>query len=528
MAGGKLSPRQKMINMMYLVLTALLAMNVSKEIINAFTTVNHSIETSNGILADKNSATMENFKAAAEDPQTAAKAKVWKERADKIQSLSADMNKYIEGIKEEIMVGAGKKEGSEEFKLDDLDVATRILIEDGKGTELYDKMLKYKKDVIAALDPDGLERDSMAGAANTTRTKMKEFETSLPIRMEIPKSHTGQTYEENGKGWSESNFHMTPSIAALTILSKLQNDVSNSETQLSDYCFESIGKVKLVYDAFQAIASANTNYCMPGDPIKITAGIGAFSSQAQPTITIGGNNVQVVSGKAVYETTASGGGTHKVPVVIKYTKPDGTEAIVNEEVEYTVGTPSGAAVQFDKMNVLYIGVPNPLTVKSAKGDELTRVSLSTGGSISKNGGGKYTATVNTPTNDANIIVNVEGEKTMNFPVRIKRIPDPVATLGGKIKSGPIPKGTLIAQTGIIAILENFDFDARFTIKGYTFLYSSGGDAVQIANPGPMIGANIKSVLNRVKPKDIVVFDDITAVGPDGTNRKIPPLAFTIR
>jgi len=96
MAGGKLSPRQKMINMMYLVLTALLAMNVSKEILNAFVTVNNSIEKSNTVITGKNNITYEAFAAAEKDPTTAAKAKDWKVRAEKIKALSTEINEFIE------------------------------------------------------------------------------------------------------------------------------------------------------------------------------------------------------------------------------------------------------------------------------------------------------------------------------------------------------------------------------------------------------------------------------------------------
>jgi|694.fasta_scaffold03446_8 gliding motility-associated protein GldM len=529
MAGGNISPRQKMINMMYLVLTALLAMNVSKEILNAFVSVNNSIQKSNSIMASKNEATYKAFADAEKDPQTAAKAKIWKEKADKIKAISAELVTFVETQKQELKKGSDLKieNGEEVFSVDNLDVATHLLIEKKGGDVIYDKMLETKKKLLATIDPKDFA-DNPAMQA-TIKRDMEAFAKSLPIDMTVAESkESGHKAEQSGKGWSEANFHMTPTIAALTILSKLQSDVKSSESQLIDYCYSQIGQVKIVYDEFQAIASANTNYCMPGDPIEIIAGVGAFSEAAKPTVTIGGANIALVDGQAIYKTQASGSGDRVVPVKISFTKPDGTIATVEKQIKYTIGTPSGAAVMFDKMNVLYIGVPNPLTISSGTGAEKTNASLSTGGSLSKGSGpGKYIANVTTPTNDAKIIVSADGKSTQ-YPVRIKRIPDPVPTLGGKIKGGKINKATLAAQGGIVALLENFDFDARFNILSYTFiLVQKGGDVSPKKVDGPVINEGVKSSISRAKPGDIILFDDIKAKGPDGTVRNLPPLNLTI-
>ncbi len=536
MAGGNASPRQKMINMMYLVLTALLAMNVSKEILNAFVTVNHSIEHSNQVISDKNNGIYKDFDNAIKDPSTAAKAAIWKKRADKIKKLSEDLNVFLEAKKGELKKASDLKmvDGEETFSVDNLEAATHLFIgSDDKctnGAEVYDKMLKFKADMLAVLNPNDPEFSDNPTMKAQIQKDVENFKKSLPIDMTIKSSkESGKVFEQNGKGWTEANFHMTPTIAALTIMSKLQSDVKSSEAQMVDYCKSQIGQVKLVFDQFQAIASANTNYCMPGDPIEVVAGVGAFSASAQPTVTIGGGVVPLgPDGSALYKTTANGAGEHTIPVVISFKKPDGTPASVTKEIKYTVGTPSGAAVMFDKMNVLYIGVENPLSVSSGSGDEKTSVNLSTGGSISKKGGGKYVANVTTPTNDAKITVSVSGGKSLQFPVRIKRIPDPVPTLSGKIKGGKINKATLQAQGGLVAVLENFDFDARFTITGYTFMLAQKGGDVSPKNvDGPIMNESVKSVIGRAKPGDIVIFDNIKAKGPDGTSRNLPSLTFTI-
>ncbi len=524
MAGGKLTPRQKMINMMYLVLTALLALNVSKEILNAFKTVNNSIISSNTVVSEKNKATYDGFVEAVKDPQTAAKAALWKPKADQVQTLSSDVFNYLEGVKLDLKKRSDYKveNGEETFKEDDIDAPTYMMIEQKKGTEIYDKMMKLRKDLLATIKPEDYT-DPAAYKAD-----LAAFDKNLPINMTIPKSTTGEKYSVDGKGWSEGNFHMTPTIAALTILSKLQSDVKGSEAQLVDHYFSRIGKVKIVYDAFEAIASANTNYAMPGDPIEVYAGVGAFSDAAKPVITINGSNVPLVNGMATFKTVAAGSGERSVPVSITYVKPDGTAAKLDKVLKYTIGTPSGAAVMMDKMNVIYIGVENPLTVSSGAGAEKTSVS-GTGGGLSVTKGsvpGKYIAKATT-VGQATINVNVTGGKGFQFPVRVKRIPDPIPTLGGKLRGGNAQAGTIKAQSGIVPLLENFDFEARFNVQSFQMIYSSKGEIFRADASGPLFNDQMTNFLNRCRPKDIIFIDDIKVIGPDGTSRKLGQIAFTI-
>ena len=116
---------------------------------------------------------------------------------------------------------------------------------------------------------------------------------------------------------------MMPTVAAVTLLSKYQNNIKNSENQVVTFCHNKIGEVKVVYNKFAAIVGQSSNYLMPGDKMKITAGVGAFSTQAQPVITIGGSGVAVnADGVAEREFTAEGGGARSVPVNVTYTKPD--------------------------------------------------------------------------------------------------------------------------------------------------------------------------------------------------------------
>jgi hypothetical protein len=159
---------------------------------------------------------------------------------------------------------------------------------------------------------------------------------------------------------------------------------------------------------------------MPGQEISITAGIGAYSSAAQPQISIGGSSVPVIDGKGIYKRNVSGTGAQKVPVTIRYYDQKGVLQTKTEEVSYTVGTPGGAAIMLDKMNVFYIGVDNPITISSGSGWDKTTVSM-TGGTLSGSLGNR-TVRVTTP-GKASISVTADG-KTTPFEFRVKEIPNP--------------------------------------------------------------------------------------------------------
>lgn len=518
-----------MINMMYLVLTALLALNVSSEIINAFETVNNSISTSNQIIGEKNNETYKSLATKLADGQTKAKAEIWAPKAEKAKALASSMYNDIESLKNQLKEYAGSHEehGEQKMNADKLDASTRLMEKEKKGEELYAKIADFKNKLIGVLDPkDPAFADNAAVRADIEQA-IKNFQKSLPIDLSVPKSTTGNKYENNANGWTMSNFHMTPAIAAMTILNKLQNDVKNSEAQIIDYCNQQIGAVKVVYDNFQAIAQANRTYAMPGDAIEIKAGIGAFSQAAAPEIFIDGQKQPLSGGMAVYKTTAGGAGTRKIPVKIIYTTPAGEKLEKNEMVEYTVGTPSGASVFLQKMNVLYIGVDNPMTISGGSvGAEKVRVSFSNG-DISKSGGDNYVARPKTP-GMANIVVNADG-KNFTFPMRVKYLPNPAAFLGSK-KSGNISAAEFKAIGAIMAKLEDSDFEAPYKVVSYRFGAQGGPIAVysEAVNNGNRWNGQAAQLVARTGPGSVVFFDNITVVGPDGKQRDIGSMTFKLK
>jgi gliding motility-associated protein GldM len=491
-------PRQKMINLMYLVLTALLALNVSSEILNAFKVVDKSLTNSSANIDKANGTLYTSLQEKLKDAQSAEKAKIWEPKAQQAKKLTDDITKYIEDLKLELKKEAGLEmvEGKEKFKEDNLEAATRLFGsgEEGKkrGPELEAKLKAYR-DAILAIDP----------------TIKAKFESTLPVEITPPIGQDGLQ-----KDFTNGYFHMTPTVAALTILSKFQNNVKNAENQVVTYCHDQIGQVIVKMDKAAVLVGQSSNYVMPGQEVTITAGVGAYSSAGGTTISINGAGVPVVDGKGTYKLTASGGGSHKVNVTVRYKDQDGIDQTKTEEIEYVVGTPGGAAVMLDKMNVFYIGVPNPVTIGSPTGWDKTNVSMS-GGSISGTGSNRV-VTVSS-IGKATISVNADG-KTSTFEFRIKRIPDPVIKVG----PGPGKMQSVIfkAQQFIRADLENFDFDARFTVLGGTAYFSGIGPRPEQATFTGNSLESMRALINRCQPGSSIIFENVKVQGPDGTVRTI--------
>jgi gliding motility-associated protein GldM len=498
-----------MINMMYLVLTALLALNVSAEILNAFKTVDRSLMIASGVAEQKNEEIFKSFKAKLEDPTTREKAAIWEPKAQQARKISDELYNYIEGLKLELKKESGLKtvDGKEEFKEDDLDAATRLLVQfapegKGKGKELFEKLKAYK-DQLLSIDPE----------------MKKEIEVGLPLDLSIP-----PTASEAGKSdWSYAYFHMTPSIAALTIMSKFQNDVRNSESKAVEFCHKQIGQVEIIYDQFQAFAGTNTQYLMPGEELVITAGIGAFSKAAQPSISIDGANVPLnAEGTAEYKTRVGGSGSGIKRVRISYAKPDGTTAVVEKEIKYTVGIPAGLTVSTDKTRVFYKGLENPLSVTGGGGDEKVSVSIEgTGAALKKVGPGQYIVTC-TQLGTVNVVAN-DGKNVQRIAIPVKRVPDPIVIVGGSA-GGAMPANVFRVQSGAIAELRDFVFEGvAYKVMSFMLICTGKGfDEPEIAdvNSASFKDAAAQALIKRCQAGTTVTIGEIKVLEPGGGSRKL--------
>jgi hypothetical protein len=523
-----------MINMMYLVLTALLALNVSNEVLNAFKIVNDGLKTSNSSLIDKNNMIYSKFDNEMEN--NAEKTKPFRDKALEAKKISKDIYDQLEKYKQEIITEAKgiNPESGDIVQRDNIDVATRTFVEDGgkKGKELHDKLLAARKSFQSILGEN----------------------FSIPLNPDdILK---GKSQALVSKGWEYAAFNHVPATAAITILSKFQNDVISSEGAVVDYLIKQINAKDFKFDQLAAAVIAPSSYLMQGQKYTAQIFVAASSKSQDPEVFIGGipggakkvagsdqyepieskdgnvsgSPLKVENGKGIFEAAATAVGEKKYGGVIRVKNPDGSGfKLYPFEGSYQVGAKS-IVVSPTKMNVLYIGVDNPMKI-SAAGVQAQDVSAAiSSGTLSKGANGEYIAKVTTVGKTTiSVSAKIDGKmQSMGAEeFRIKRIPDPIPTLGGKLRGGNAQAGTIKAQSGLVALLENFDFEARFAVQSFTMLYSSKGELFRSETSGPMFNAQMQGFLNRAKPKDIIFIDDIKVVGPDGQSRRLGQIAFTI-
>lgn len=528
MAGQNLSPRQKMIGMMYLVLTALLALNVSKEIINAFVTINDSLEVTVKNLQGKNAQAYSAFDKQMQNDK--AKTEPYYKKAQVVKKQCEDLDKYITVLKEELIRTTDKMEATAKMvplnemkSKDNYDEPTRIMCgdkQDGRGhkaTELKDKINAFKKTVIATLDP--ADRDKF------TKRLDDLFNTKDPDT---------KVLEDGKKTWEMANFYHNPVVATVALLSKVQTDIKNAESEIITHLLSSINAADFKFDTLAPKVIAPSSYVIEGQEYVADIFLAAMSSTSDPEITVGGSSLTVSGGVGQYKLRASGIGEKKYAGVIKVKKPDNTFESYPFESSYIVAKPS-ASVAADKMNVIYIGVPNPITVSVPGVPDEKVKAIPTGFTLTpdaKSGKGHFIADAKGQPGEAKIVVSADfGGKPMQmgeFKFRLKRIPDPVAKIGGK-KDGNIPKSALGAQQGIIPTMEGFDFDLYPKVLSFKMSrYGKGRDPVEKSAESGTLTGEMKSIIEQSRAGDKILFEYIKVSMPDGTTRTVNSIPLTVQ
>jgi gliding motility-associated protein GldM len=506
-------PRQLMINLMYLVLTAMLALNVSAEIINAFFALNKGIKESSKIVNDSNKGIIEGIdKAVAAQP----KYKEFQDIANKAKVISDDFKKYMEGINNELVQAAGgvddKHHDGRPKKYKDKDITTNLFLSEaggkGRGAEI-EKKIKETREKLLAIIP-------AADKAN--------LEKQMPLMVDAVPSDAAS------KSWVDLKFKQMPVAAVMPALSKISADAITSETAILNYCLDkSSGKQELKFDAFNVAIAPKKSYLLRGEKFEADVYLAAYSKTANNvSISVNGSGLPVNQGVAKYSATAEGLGEKTVNASATLTNPfTGERQTVTGTFKYEVGQ-SSVAVEAEKMNVFYIGVKNPIVV-SAQGISSNDLKVTCDGcSLESTGNQKYDAVVQ---REGKVYINIAGGGlSMKREFRAKKIPNPIAKLTNRSIGGAIPAGTMQAQTGLIAELENFDFDARCNIERYVMVYVPRRDDPRQANVnGGAFTDDAKRMVQSAKPGDSYNIMNIRGRCPgDAVARDLGSMSVMVR
>ncbi len=534
-----------MINMMYLVLTALLAMNVSKEILDSFVTVNNGLENTKASLNDKMTQQYSSFQSLA--GENAAKyGAAWNE-AQKIKAAGAELVSYIDTIKVRSIM---KAEGW---------VRDSVVMPDGRLVDLMKVTKKDSHDELTNMLVGGEPAKPIEGeyTANDLKNKLMAFrdlvKKSRPQDTDLSASmdrvfNFDNRLDASGtdNNWESINFYHVPMAAGITILSKLQADVRNAEGEVVKRMMDAVESKSFKFNKLTTIVKPLSSYVTVGSKYTAEIFLGAYDDQNAPEVYIAGPGATVdtvsktIKGeaiklnmngaKAILEQTASAAGLKTVKGIIKFKPVGGEETTEVFETTYEVAAPS-LVVSPTKMNVFYRGVDNPVSVSVSGYSNKDISATATNGTLSKSADGY----IMRPGKEAEAtigatVTNPDGSKKPmpGLKFRVKNVPSPRPYFGGKsVDDETIKKTELTAAAGVIAKMIDFEFDLKFDVVEYKVTMVIGGTPIEKVTKGAAVSGDMKEMFQKAKPGQKVYIEQIKARGPDGTTRNLGSLAFKV-
>ncbi|MEY4003228.1 MAG: hypothetical protein RIT07_1270 [Bacteroidota bacterium] len=544
MAGGKTTPRQKMINMMYLVLTALLALNVSKEIIKAFNLIENSLNTSTSNIKAKNEMTL---KAIGKEENESAKAAL--AIANEAKKITDQFEKNMDAVKTDLTDLSGGRKTDPEAMLvkggvaeltqgDNMEVHSNyFLLEknpqrpDGKawafapsgklrGDAVFENINKTREDLLALLDK-AIKDPNLGGKDDKGETKklLEEARKSLKEKTALVATD-GKNSDGREQKWVSMYLEHSPLAGVFALLSKYVNDARSLESEVTAVLAKAVNASDFKFDKLAAVISAPSSAIMQNQTYEADIMLAAYNSKAQMNITVGGSAVEIKDGIGKYKVTGGSPGEFNYKVNIAVPGPGGKIENLTAEAKYSVFPPM-AAISADELNVFYVGLDNPISVAVAGVDSRNVAVSASTGNLQGIGGGRYKVLFPARQGNESIIsVSAKMGDGRVVPMgskkfKIRNVPRPVFRAGAISFDKPIQLSALMAQSSAVAILENFVYDGvKYTVQGYTF--------TGIGRTGPkkasITGASlqgIKGILGGMRAGEFVMFSDIRAVGPSG-------------
>ena len=519
------TPRQKMIAMMYLVLTAMLALNVSAQILNGYTSIYESM-TKSVQIAQGNNANLE-YKFGSLKDQNPVKAKPMAPYVDSLVSESNKLYQYLDTFKHTlVMLVDGEEADKKEWTIKnagDLNIASEML--EGKSDRAKDPDKQNwgttMKAKIQAYSEFAQRMVKVGDIADTTKANSFKQTFDTP-----DKKIEGAVYS-----WEKQLLEDQPAIAVLATVTKIQNDVRNTEAECLNHIIGQLDAGDFRVNKIQALAIADESYVLRGNKYRAKIVLAATDSTKDPVIEINGKPLE----KDIYEFTATSLGKQKYKGNIKMKKPNGEEISYPFETEYVVGEPT-ATVSADMMNVLYAGFQNPISV-SVPGVNAGDVSISvSNANVSKTPKGWNVVPQKVGVNcDVNVSANIGGKSThmAKHTFRVKKLPQPAAMLkynnSGRFYQGKIDKRDLNAADEVVAELPDADLNVKYTVLSFSIKSTdSMGNTIVEPAQGSKITEKQKAVFKKLVKGKTIYLSDVNATGPDKIKRILSPVEIALK
>ncbi len=507
---SRLSPRQKMINLMYIVFLAMVALNVSSDVLSGFKHVEDALSASNQGAQNRNKKLFDEFTAAYEKNQE--KAGLWYNRAQSARKHSAEMYQLIDSLKLAIVQKADGEDGNPNDirNRENLEAVNQVMLHPrfGSGERLRSSLEAYRNLLMSYLP------------SNDARVVANYLSTEIP-------EGTNPVITD----WATAMFENIPVAAAVTILAKIQGDVLNAEGETIARLMQSVDRGDVRVNQLSAFVIPNSRNVMRGQKYEAQIVMAAVDTTQTPQIYIG-DELYDAEKNGFYSVVASREGIQNIQGYLEVEKPDGTREQLPFETSYFVSEPV-ATVSNTMMNVMYAGIDNPVSI-SVPGVAASQISASmTNGTLSRSGNG-WVAKPREVDKDAVISVmasqNGRSAQVSQMAFRVRRLPDPTPYMVIKDAQGNskhyrggsrITKKQLLESAGIFAAIDDGLLNVEFQVKSFRIIiFDSMGNAIPEDSKSGQWSERQRTALSRLSAGKTFFITSVHAVGPDGIEREL--------
>ena len=513
------SPRQRMINLMYLVFIAMMALNMGKEVLSAFGLMNEKLQTANERYQLTNEAAFAELERKEQEKPEDYKEAL--EKARQVRELSNEYYAYLSSLKEEVMSQASNKTDYQVMdKSDFLD--EKFFKTDGlkpEGQKFLDEINKYRTQLV-----------SLLGAKDEALKKIIEERFSTGENNKV-KNRDGNTI-----GWVQYNYEGFPYIASVTKFSQLQSDIRQTEQDFYKAMLGEKMKDELSMKHYTTLLEQSRGAYYANQQFDGAIVLGRKDNSTKPKrveLTLDGrklseSEVEVVEGKIRLKVNTGNVGEHKIAGTLYY-EQDGQETPVEVAQSFTtIPRPNEAVISADKMNVVYRGVVNPMTI-SMPGVPDNQVTASAPG-LSRKSGPNYIMKPNAGSAEVTINVTgtIEGQKfSSSKKFRIKDIPKPEGAILRTTGAVKLAKANILAGELSVAF-NDFDFDLSTKVNSFRILVP-GQPSVVVQGSRVSASPAAAAAVNRAKKGDIIQISEIrySVSGYSGTPKPATPISIEV-
>jgi len=496
-----------MINLMYILLMAMLALNVSSDVLKGFTLVGDSLNRTTANAMKENQTIYEDF--STQLKSNPAKVRPWYEKAMEVKRMSDSLYQFAERLRWAIAREADGKEGTPAalHNKEDLEAAGHIMLAPvrGQGRHLFNAINTYR-DHITRLVTDDRQRAIIASNLNT----------------DVPR-----TEDNIGKNWEQYMFEEMPAIAAITMLTKLQSDVRKAEGEVLHTLIANIDLKDIRVNELNAYVLPEATTLMPGETFRSHIFMAAVDTTQRPEIYVNGRRI---AADGSYNFTVGGPGEYSFSGYIQMPNAAGEIIRRNFMQKYNViPPPTGATVAADLMNVLYAGFNNPVSV-SASGIPSNKIQVSmTGGTLTSSGNGKYIARPAAVGKEVTFTVtgtlNGRTQPMGSFSFQVRKLPDPTAYISvgdDRFRGGNLSKSAVLGAPGIGAAIDDGLLNIPFKVLSFeTVFFDRMGNARPENSAGAHFTEAQRELMRSLRRGQRFYISRVRAIGPDGIERTLP-------